>query len=119
MTGQEGRNARPMTRMEGAVAREDERPVVALLLQLADDDLVVAHRASEWLGLAPHLEEDVAFASIAQDEMGHAATYYRLLEDLGCGPSDHLAHLRSAKERRNSRLMLQDSLAVELAPDSL
>jgi len=93
-----------MERTEGAALRV-ERPQVVLLFQLADDDLIVAHRASEWLGLAPHLEEDVAFASIAQDEMGHAAMYYRLLEDLGCGPADHLAHLRPANDRRNSRLV--------------
>ena len=78
--------------------------VSELLFQLADDDLVVAERAAEWLGLAPHLEEDVAFASIAQDEMGHAAMYYGLLEQLGAGTRDDLAHLRPAGERRNSVL---------------
>lgn len=76
-----------------------------LLLELADDDFVVSLRAAEWLGLAPHLEEDVAFASIAQDEMGHANAYYGLLADLGFGTADDLAHLRPAAERRNSRLV--------------
>lgn len=76
-----------------------------LLWQLADDDLVVAHRASEWLGLASHVEADVAFSSIAQDEMGHAAMYFELLEALGEGSRDDLAHLRSASDRRNARLL--------------
>jgi ring-1,2-phenylacetyl-CoA epoxidase subunit PaaC len=76
-----------------------------LLWQMADDDFVVALRASEWLGVAPHLEEDVAFSSIAQDEMGHAAAYYGLLADLGAGPRDVLAHLRPAADRRNSVLV--------------
>lgn len=76
-----------------------------LLFQLADDDLVVAERAAEWLGLAPHLEEDIAWSSIAQDEMGHAATYYGLLEDLGFGPRDQLAQLRRPEERRHSVLL--------------
>jgi ring-1,2-phenylacetyl-CoA epoxidase subunit PaaC len=73
-----------------------------LLFQLADDDFLIAFRGSEWLGLAPHIEEDVAFSSISQDCMGHAAMYYSLLEDLGFGKQDDLAHLRPASERRNS-----------------
>lgn len=79
--------------------------LAALLWQLADDDLVVAQRASEWLGLHPHVEEDVAFASIAQDELGHAAMYFGLLEELGFGPADDLALLRPAAERRHSVLL--------------
>jgi ring-1,2-phenylacetyl-CoA epoxidase subunit PaaC len=79
--------------------------VVALLYQLADDDLVIGHRDSEWLGLAPHIEEDIAFGSIAQDEVGHAAIYFRLLEELGAGKADDLAFLRPAAERRNAVLL--------------
>lgn len=82
------------------------RPALGeLLAQLADDDLVTAFRASEWLGLAPHLEEDVAWSSIAQDEMGHAAMYFSLLEQLGFGSADDLAHLRGPADRRNSVLL--------------
>lgn len=54
-----------------------------LLLHLADDDFIHAYRGSEWLGLAPHIEEDVASSSIAQDTMGHAAIFYQLLEEIG------------------------------------
>lgn len=49
------------------------------LLELADDELVIGHRHSEWLGLSPFLEEDLAMASIAQDELGHARALYALL----------------------------------------
>ena len=49
------------------------------LLALADDEFIVGHRHSEWLGLSPFLEEDLAMASIAQDEMGHARALYALL----------------------------------------
>ncbi len=76
--------------------------LVDLLFQLADDDLLVAFRGSEWLGLAPHVEEDVALSSLAQDEMGHAAMYFGLLESLGLGSRDDLAHLRPVAERRNA-----------------
>lgn len=76
-----------------------------LLWQLADDDLVVGFRDQEWLGLAPHIEEDVAFGSIGQEEIGHAAHYYGILAELGLGAADDLASLRGPEERRNSVLL--------------
>ncbi|MGH3664617.1 MAG: 1,2-phenylacetyl-CoA epoxidase subunit PaaC [Egibacteraceae bacterium] len=53
-----------------------------LLLALADDELVIGHRHSHWTGVAPHLEEDLAFSSIAQDEIGHAVVWYSLAAEL-------------------------------------
>lgn len=78
--------------------------VADLLFQLADDDFLISFRGSEWLGLAPHIEEDVAFSSISQDCMGHATMFYTLLEELHYGTADELAHLRPSEERRNSIL---------------
>lgn len=80
-----------------------------LLFQLADDDFLLSYRGSEWLGLAPHIEEDVASSSISQDTMGHAKMYYGLLEELGYGKIDDLAHGRSAKERKNSILVEREN----------
>lgn len=74
------------------------------ILALADDELVIGHRASEWTGLGPILEEDIAFSSIAQDELGHALTFYSLLEGLGGGDPDDLAFLRGPAEFRNAQL---------------
>jgi ring-1,2-phenylacetyl-CoA epoxidase subunit PaaC len=54
------------------------------LLGLADDELVLGWRDSEWTGIAPLLEEDVAFSSIAQNEIGHARALYELV----AGPED-------------------------------
>jgi ring-1,2-phenylacetyl-CoA epoxidase subunit PaaC len=65
-----------------------------LLLQLADDELVVGWRDSEWTGIAPFLEEDVALSSIAQNEIGHARAVYELLAD----DADALAFDRSPEE---------------------
>jgi len=48
------------------------------LLSLADDELILGWRNSEWTGIAPFLEEDVAFSSIAQTEIGHARAWYEL-----------------------------------------
>ncbi|WP_053363525.1 1,2-phenylacetyl-CoA epoxidase subunit PaaC [Bacillus sp. FJAT-27251] len=81
------------------------KPIIELLYQLADDDFLYAYRNSEWLGLAPHIEEDVASSSISQDSMGHAAMFYRLLEELGEGNADALAHARPASERKNCILV--------------
>lgn len=74
------------------------------LYQLADDDLLISHRASEWLGLVPHIEEDVAFSSIAQNTLGHASMFYHLLEELGEGKADDLVHLREPEKFRNALL---------------
>ena len=52
-----------------------------VLLGLADDELVIGWRDSEWTGIAPMLEEDVAFSSIAQNEIGHARAVYELLSE--------------------------------------
>jgi ring-1,2-phenylacetyl-CoA epoxidase subunit PaaC len=54
----------------------------ALALALADDELVLGYRESEWTGVAPMLEEDVALSSIAQDEIGHARALYLLCASL-------------------------------------
>ncbi|WP_409296621.1 1,2-phenylacetyl-CoA epoxidase subunit PaaC [Peribacillus sp. SCS-26] len=91
---------------EDAIKDEDFlQAVTELLLQLADDDFIHAYRGSEWLGLAPHIEEDVAYSSISQDTMGHAAMFYQLLEELGRGDANDLAHSRPAAERRNAVLL--------------
>ncbi len=53
--------------------------VVEELLALADDELLIGHRHSEWLGRSPFLEEDLTMVSIAQDEIGHARALYALI----------------------------------------
>ncbi|EKN63523.1 phenylacetate-CoA oxygenase subunit PaaC [Schinkia azotoformans] len=84
---------------------EYKKVLVDLLYQLADDDFLHSFRGSEWLGLVPHIEEDVAYSSIAQNTMGHAAIYYELLEEIGEGKSDDLAHGRSDAVRKNAILL--------------
>ena len=72
-----------------------------LLLGLADDELVIGWRDSEWTGIAPVLEEDVAFSSIAQNEIGHARAVYELLAD----DADALAFDRALEEYRCAPLV--------------
>jgi ring-1,2-phenylacetyl-CoA epoxidase subunit PaaC len=75
--------------------------VRARLLEIADDELVLGWRDSEWTGIAPVLEEDVAFSSIAQNEIGHARAIYQLLAD----DADALAFDRAPEEYRCSPLV--------------
>ena len=76
-----------------------------LLLELADDELVLGWRDSEWTGIAPVLEEDVAFSSISQNEIGHARALYELAAaDLGT-TADELAFDRPLEEYRCAPLV--------------
>ena len=75
------------------------------LLELADDELILGWRDSEWTGIAPTLEEDVAFSSIAQNEIGHARALYELAAvELGTD-ADALAFDRPPKEYRCAPLV--------------
>jgi ring-1,2-phenylacetyl-CoA epoxidase subunit PaaC len=70
-----------------------------LLLKMADDALIIGHRNSEWTGIGPVLEEDIAFSSMSQDKIGHAWALYRILnEELGGGDPDMVAFNRAAKD---------------------
>jgi ring-1,2-phenylacetyl-CoA epoxidase subunit PaaC len=75
-----------------------------VLLGLADDELIVGWRDSEWTGIAPMLEEDVAFSSIAQNEIGHARAVYELLAG-DDGDADALAFDRKPEEYRCAPLV--------------
>ena len=81
--------------------------LVEYLLAWADDELVLGHRDSEWTGFAPQIEEDVAFSSIAQDELGHAAVLYDLIAGLDGDDRDRLALRRPAAEYRHAALVEQ------------
>ena len=70
-----------------------------LLYSMADDDLIVAHRNSEWTGIGPILEEDIAFSSIAQDKLGHSQALYTLLHtELGEEEPDSIAFGREESQ---------------------
>ncbi len=76
-----------------------------LLLSLADDELILGWRNSEWTGIAPFLEEDVAFSSIAQNEIGLARALYELAaRELGTD-ADALAFDRPLEEYRSAPLV--------------
>jgi ring-1,2-phenylacetyl-CoA epoxidase subunit PaaC len=78
-----------------------------LLLTMADDDFVSGFTDSEWTGIAPLLEEDVAMSSISQDELGHARALYELLATVRDDgrDADAIAYDREPDEYRHARLL--------------
>lgn len=70
------------------------------LLAFADDEHMIGARHAAWIGLGPFLEEDLAFCSIAQDELGHAIALYEFLSD----DVDRFALLRPSSDYRSSWL---------------
>jgi ring-1,2-phenylacetyl-CoA epoxidase subunit PaaC len=75
------------------------------LLEIADDELILGWRDSEWTGIAPFLEEDVAFSSIAQNEIGHARALYELVARERDMTADELAFDRSPDEYSCARIV--------------
>jgi ring-1,2-phenylacetyl-CoA epoxidase subunit PaaC len=75
------------------------------LLEIADDELILGWRDSEWTGIAPLLEEDVAFSSIAQNEIGHARALYGLVARERGVTADELAFDRPPDEYRCAQIV--------------
>jgi ring-1,2-phenylacetyl-CoA epoxidase subunit PaaC len=76
------------------------------LRTMADDEFVIGFSDSEWTGIAPLLEEDIAMSSLAQDELGHAQALYGLLAEVtGAADADALAYDREPAEYRHARLL--------------
>ncbi|HMR58156.1 MAG TPA: phenylacetate-CoA oxygenase subunit PaaI, partial [Cyclobacteriaceae bacterium] len=76
-----------------------------LLYKLADDQLILGHRNSEWTGFGPILEEDIAFSSMAQDKIGQSLALYTLLQSLGESDPDTVAFTRNASQFHNCILV--------------
>src|SRR6266511_6403659 len=81
-----------------------------LLLSLADDEFVIGYANSEWTGIAPVLEEDIAFSSLAQDELGHAKLFYELIAEL---------QIANCKFQIESEPNLQSAVCNLQSPDEI
>jgi ring-1,2-phenylacetyl-CoA epoxidase subunit PaaC len=92
------------------LADELKQPLADLLLSIADDKFVLGHRNADWTGLAPILEEDIAFSSLSQDEISHATALYQVVAGLQGMTPDQLAYARNPEEYRCAEL-------VELSDD--
>lgn len=82
-----------------------DEALVARLTALADDELILAHRNSEWTGHAPMLEEDIALANLAQDELGHATVWFKILETITEKSADQMAFFRPADGFCNAQFL--------------
>src|SRR5690606_29250440 len=83
---------------------DDARSALAdFVIALGDDALVLGHRLSEWCGVGPTLEEDIALSNIALDLIGRADALLTVGGELEGGgrSSDDLAFWRDAMDFRN------------------
>jgi ring-1,2-phenylacetyl-CoA epoxidase subunit PaaC len=83
----------------------NENALKEFLFKIADDQLILGHRNSEWTGFGPLLEEDIAFSSMAQDKIGHSHAMFQLLHQLGEAEADTIAFMRPAAKFHNCQLV--------------
>jgi len=96
----------------GAAAIADPKVGAAFrewLMRTADDELVIGHRHSEWTGVGPDIESDVALSSIAQEEIGHARAFYDQIVRDGPEDVDHLAFARGPADYRHAVLVEREN----------
>jgi ring-1,2-phenylacetyl-CoA epoxidase subunit PaaC len=80
------------------------KPLDAYALAVGDDALISSHRLSEWLTRAPDLEEEVALANIALDQLGQARFLLGYAGRSSGLSEDELAYRRTDREYRNCLL---------------
>ncbi len=83
----------------------NQEPLKELLYKMADDLLILGHRNSEWTGMGPLLEEDIAFSSMAQDKIGQSLALFTMLNELGEQAPDIVAFTRNANQFHNCVLV--------------
>lgn len=90
----------------GAKAPED---VATYALYLGDDALVLAQRLGHWISRAPEMEEDVALANIAQDQLGHARFLLSYAGSAWDKTEDDLAYFRNEDQFYSARIVEQEN----------
>jgi len=83
-------------------------PVFGLLSSLADNKYLLGRRYAEWCTGAPMLESAVAAAAMAQDELGHARSFYPLLRGFPRGLSAPQMEERGWQQRPTSAMTCLD-----------
>lgn len=86
-----------------------DTPLLRYVLRRADDALILGHRLSEWCGLAPMMEEEMALANMGLDLIGQARALYGYAATLdGQGRTeDDYAYLRNERDFGNLLLVEQ------------
>jgi len=85
------------------------QPLFEFLCRMGDNTLVLGHRVSEWCGVAPVIEEDIALANTALDLIGQTQLWLGLAGEVeGAGrDADRLAFHRDVWDFRNVLLVEQ------------
>ena len=83
------------------------------LLRLADTNLILGHRMSEWIGKSPILEEELALTNIGLDLIGQARALYEhavaVSGEEDNRDADDLVFLRDAPEYKNLLLVEREN----------
>ena len=84
-------------------------PLFEFLCRMGDNTLVLGHRVSEWCGVAPVLEEDIALANTALDMIGQTQLWLGLAGQIEgkSRDADTLAFHRDVWDFRNVLLVEQ------------
>lgn len=84
-----------------------DTPLFEFLLRQGDNALVLGHRLSEWCGMGPVLEEDIALANTALDLIGQTRLWLSYAGEVEgkSRSADDLAYLRDAYDFRNALLL--------------
>ncbi|NYF16690.1 ring-1,2-phenylacetyl-CoA epoxidase subunit PaaC [Microbacterium sp. AK009] len=85
------------------------RDVAEYALWLGDDALILSQQLMQWVARAPELEEDVALANIALDQLGHARSLLRYAGTADDRSEDDLAFWRDDLQFRCAWLFCQDN----------
>jgi phenylacetate-CoA oxygenase PaaI subunit len=91
------------------LAPELRAPMFALLSSLADNKYVLGRRYAEWCTGAPMLESAVAAAAMAQDELGHARSFYPLLRGFPAGRDLVPMEEKGWQQRKTSAMRCLDN----------
>lgn len=85
------------------------QPLFEFLCRMGDNTLVLGHRVSEWCGVAPVLEEDIALANTALDMIGQTQLWLGLAGQIEgkSRDADTLAFHRDVWDFRNVLLVEQ------------
>lgn len=96
---------------EDIIAAVEKAPedVATYALYLGDDALMLAQRLGHWISRAPEMEEDVALANIAQDQLGHARFLLSYAGSAWDKTEDELAYFRDEHEFYSTRIVEQEN----------
>jgi ring-1,2-phenylacetyl-CoA epoxidase subunit PaaC len=70
--------------------------------------LFLGHRNSDWTGIAPILEADIAFSSLSQDDIAHARAFYELIHTITGQDPDQIAFSRNVNEYLCADIVTKD-----------